>query len=125
MPKLWHVYHIKNCLEAKPSPKNKFVVIVCRDSKYMGFFINSIISRFVQNRPLMQASQVIIERENHKYLKHDSFVNCTELIAFHDIELTDERGSIKEEAKAEIINAVAQSTLLENRYKKMICSNEQ
>jgi hypothetical protein len=122
MPKLWYVYHVKNCLEAKPSPKNKFVVIVCRDSKYMGFFINSIISNFVQNRPLMLSCQAIIDKENHKYLKHDSYVDCTELIPFHDIELIDERSPIKKETKANIIKAVAQSTLLENRYKKMICS---
>ena len=123
MPKIWHVYHVKSCLEAKPSPKNKFVAIVCRDSKYMGFFINSKISNFVQNRPSMLSCQAIIDREKHKYLKHDSFVDCTELIPFHDIELIDECSTIKKEAMANIIKAVAQSTLLENRYKKLICSD--
>jgi len=69
----------------------------------------------------MLACQAIIDKASYKFLKQDSYVNCNELISFFDIELTDERSRVKEEAKANIIKAVGLSKLIEPRYKRMIC----
>ena len=119
MPNIWRVYHIENCPQSKP-PKDKFVAIVCKDSKLMGFFVNSNIRPYVQKKPDLFACQAVIEASNHRFLKHDSYVHCSNLIEFEDAQLVNECGPISEQAIAEIKKAVANSKTLEKRYQKLI-----
>lgn len=86
----------------------------------MGFFINSSIHEYIQNRPDLLASQAVIEESNHKCLSRDSYVNCIKLYPFEDTELVEDRGSISEQAMIRIKEAVDKSKTIEVRYKKLI-----
>ena len=120
MPDIWHIYHVDSCRHTRPTPKPKFVVIVCADSKRMGFLINSKVHSYIKKRPSLLACQAVIEVLNHRCLNYDSYVDCVDLYEFEDAELIDDRGVISEQAKAEIKRAVANSKTIEGRYKKLI-----
>lgn len=120
MPDIWHVYHIKNCFHVRPTPKNKYVAIVCRDLRPMGFLINSSIHKYIQNRPNLLACQAVIEESNHKCLSHDSYVDCADLYEFDDTELVEDYGPVSKQAITRIKKAVNNSKTIEIRYKRMI-----
>jgi hypothetical protein len=119
MPAIWHIYHVKNCRHTTP-PKDKLVVIACVSVKCMGFFINTDISNFVKNRPHLSECQVVIKASDHKCLKYDSYVDCANIYAFEDAELSDIRDSVNNQAKTKIKAAVALSKTIEGCYKKII-----
>ena len=120
MPAIWSIYHVKSCSHTKPKPKDKFVAVVCKDLKLMGFFINSKVHDYIQKRPSLLASQVGIKASDYSFLDHDSYVNCIRLYPFDDTELVDSRGAINTQTKVEIQKAVTNSKTLEKRYKKLI-----
>jgi len=120
MSPLWHIYHVKKCRHARPAPKDKFVVIVCEAESPMGFFINSDINPFIQNRPSLLTCQANIEASRHKCLRQNSYVDCVEIYPFKANELSDMREPISNQAKLEIQKAVTKSRTLERRYKKLI-----
>ena len=124
MPDIWHIYHIQNCSYVRPTPKNKYVAIVCRDLAPMGFLINSSIHKYIQNRPALLASQAVIEQSNHKCLSRDSYVDCVDLYEFEDTELVEDDGPINEQAMIRIKEAVDNSKTIEVRYKKLILSKD-
>lgn len=119
MVPLWHIYHVKNCRHAKPEPKDKFVVIVCRDVQAMGFFINTEINSYIKNRPELLACQVVIEASDHKCLDWKSYVDCRKLFPFEDAELSIRNSVIKQTREA-IKSAVNISETLVERHKKLI-----
>lgn len=119
-PRLWHIYHVKNCRHAKPAPKSKFIAIVCQDEAPMGFMINTKLRPWILKRPHRRASQVLIAASHHPFLVHDSYVDCTELYEFADGELNNLRGAISGQAKRQIRNAVAASLTLARRHKELI-----
>jgi len=121
MPKLWHVYYVSNYRQMTP-PKSKFVVIVCYDSKWLGFIINTDIHPFIKKRPHLLAGQASIKKEHDGFLFHDSWVNCTELHNFVSDELDNGRGLLSDETKAAIQKAVENTKTIEPRYQKMILS---
>ena len=123
MPAVWRIYHVENCSHTRPAPKDKFVAIVCRDLKLMGFLINSNVNRYIQKHPDLLACQAIIEASNHSCLGHDSYVDCVDLYSFEDAELADGRDPISKQARAKIEKAVANSKTIETRYKKLILGN--
>jgi hypothetical protein len=61
-------------------PKNKFVVLVSVKSSLRVFVINSGITEWLQARPDLRDRQITIRQQDHNYLRHDSFLNCTETI---------------------------------------------
>ena len=119
MVALWHIYHVKNCRHAKPDPKDKFVVIVCRDVQAMGFFINTGVNSYIKNRPELSACQVVIKASDHKCLDWNSYVDCSELFRFEDAELSIRNPLVKHTREA-IKNAVNISETLEERHRKLI-----
>jgi len=119
MVDLWHIYHVKNCRHAKPVPKDKFVVIVCRDTQAMGFFINTEINSLIMNRPELLACQVIIKASDHRCLNWNSYVDCNELFPFEDAELSV-RNSVVKQTRDAIKSAVNISETLEARHRKLI-----
>jgi len=123
MPSVWCIYHVKKYRYAKPKPKDKFVIIALRDTKPWGFFINTDIRQFVQNRPELLACQVSIKASSHKCLSYDSYVDCTELFPFEDTELTDIRDKVDKQTQAEIKKAVAISKTLVVRHQKIILAD--
>ena len=120
MPAVWCVYHVKKCSHARPAPKDKYVVIVCRESTLMGFLINTRIHPYILKRSDLLACQAVIEASSHRCLQHDSYVDCIDLYPFDDAELLDARESISEQAKAEIKKAVSNSKTIEKRYRNLI-----
>lgn len=119
MVALWHIYHVKNCRHAKPVPKDKFVVIVCRDTQAMGFFINKEINSYIMNRPELLACQVVIKASDHRCLNWNSYVDCNELFPFEDAELSV-RNSVVKQTRDAIKSAVNISETLEARHRKLI-----
>lgn len=120
MSSIWRVYHVKDCSHARPIPKDKFVAIVCKDLKRMGFFINTKVHPYIQNHPDLLACQAVIEAENHSFLDYNSYVDCIDLYQFEDAVLVDDCGPISKQAKLEIKRAVANSKLLEKRHRELI-----
>lgn len=116
----WYIYHVQNCTHAKPLPKNKYVAIVCKDLKFMGFLINTEIRPYVKNRPHLLICQAVIEKSNHHCLSRDSYVDCTTLYPFEDSDLLERHDNISKQAKAEIQKAVTNSKTIEKRYRELI-----
>lgn len=122
MPTTWCIYHVENCSHVRPIPKNKFVAIVCRDSKFRGFLINTEINLYILERPVLLMCQIDIRVSDYRFLDHDSYINCVDLFPFEDNELLNLRCDINIMTKAEIKKAVKDSGLIEGRYEKLILS---
>jgi len=122
MPDTWCIYHITNCSHARPTPKDKFAAIVCRDAECMGFLINSSINKFILNRPPLLVCQVKIKASDYGFLDHDSYIDCIDLYPFEDTELIDRLCSIDVATKAEIKKAVVNSKTIAPYYQRLICS---
>jgi len=123
MPDTWCIYHVKNCSHTRPSPKDKFVVIVCRDSTCRGFFINTRVHSFILKQPELLKSQVKIKVSDYNFLDYDSYIDCKDLYDFEDKELLDRRVPVNIITKAEIKKAVKGSKTIETRYQNLILSN--
>lgn len=67
-------------------PKSKFVVLISIRPVLIIFVANSNINAWLQARPDLRDRQVTLHQQNHSYLKHDSFLNCTEAIRQMDFE---------------------------------------
>jgi hypothetical protein len=119
MPDTWCIYHIPNCRQSSP-PKDKLVVIVCKDSKPRGFFINSSISQFVRNSPALLEGQVTISALNQKCLAYDSYIDCSDLVEFDSIQLVNKRENLHEQTVAAIKGAMRTVATVETRYRKLI-----
>ena len=114
MLSLWKFYFVKNCKHTKPNPKPKRIVIVCRENdNYYGFLVNSEIRRFVQNRPGLFACQVLIKQSDYPtILDHDSYIDCTQIYPFSEIEL-ENTSFLKTATKDNIKKVITQATLLD------------
>ena len=123
MPDTWCIYHVKNCSHTRPVPKDKFVVIVCRDSTCMGFLINTRIHPFILKQPELLKSQVKIKVSDYNFLDYDSHIDCKDLYDFEDEELLDRRVPVNIITKAEIRKAIGDSATIEPRYQKLILHN--
>jgi len=125
VPSTWRIYLVEKCRHTRPVPKDKLVVIVCRDEDLtsLGFLINSGIHRYIRNRPHLLACQALIEASQHRCLNLDSYVDCADLYGFEDAELVDERDLVSTNAKAEIKRAVMNSVTITRHDKKLILSS--
>ena len=122
MPDVWRIYRIKNCRYTNPH-KNKFVVIVCKDTEYMGFLVNSAISPYISNRPAMLECQIILSKSDYGCLFHDSYLNCAQTRAFGDAELVIGLELVNEKTKSEIKTVVAKAKTIENHYRSLILNS--
>lgn len=59
-------------------PKDKFLVLVAVEPEPLFFAINSTVNEFIRRRDYLMQCQVEIGHEDHSFLRHHSFVNCTE-----------------------------------------------
>ena len=115
----WCIYYVKDCPCTTPH-KDKFISIVCADIAPMGFLINTLIHKFIQERPNLLACQVPIKQSEYGFLNHDSYINCTELFALDDNKLTVSKGKIKKQTISDIKAAVAGAKTIPAYYKKLI-----
>ena len=116
------VFHLF-CHYALPNPKPKYVVIVCVEPFLLGFMINSKINAYVATRPKLLACYSLLKVNQHAFLQHDSYVDCSTPCPFSASELVNPQGFISEDAKPDILKAVKACTELDKRYKKMILSH--
>ena len=125
MISIWSVYHIPLCCHAKPKPKNKFVVIFYTDPEPHGFFINSTINNFIKNRPYLLKCEPVINKLDHNFLSHSSYVDCRDALKFHPKDLTDFRGVLSIQAQKEVTDAIMACPVLSRKHKKRFKSNIQ
>lgn len=116
---LWYIYHTEECRYTTP-PKDKFVAIVCSNPNPHGFLINSRIRPFIQNRPELLASQVLITATKYGFLEHDSYIDCSRVLSFGERDLRDIQ-KIQNNTRTEIKKVVSTSKLIEPIYKALIC----
>ena len=117
----WHIYLCPRCNASDP-PKDKYVVIVCKhDRCAWGFFINSNIPGFVQNRPQLNVLQVLIRAGDYAFLRYDSHIGCHDLKKFYPVELrTRPLAPVNAATKALVLAAVARATTIEEDFKRRI-----
>lgn len=59
-------------------PKDKFLVLLALEPEPLFFVINSKINDFIRKRAHLAQCQVEIGHEEHPFLRHHSFIDCTE-----------------------------------------------
>lgn len=113
MPRIqqWDVYFVINSRHAKPLPKDKFVVVACFDPNPCGFFINTRVNDFIQRNAHLMGCEVQLSAAEHAFLSYDSWLDCREILSFHESELSDKRG---------VLAAVDACPVLRPRFKKLI-----
>lgn len=122
MPDVWRIYRIKNCRHTIPH-KDKFAIIVCKDIEYMGFLINSKIHPYLIKRPYLYECQILLSKEDYRFLFHDSFLDCTKIYPFKNDELVTGLGIINDKTKTEIKSIVAQAKTIEKRYISLLLNS--
>ena len=122
MAYLWRFYYISYCFQARPAPKPKFVVLVCKDTKYMGFLVNSGIHSFIQRQPDLLCCQILVKNFDYKFLDHNSYIDCSELFEFDDSDLISPRDPVSNITKKAIQKAVSNAKTIPPYYKKLISS---
>jgi len=115
----WHIYRVNNCRYTTP-PKSKYVAVVCLNPNPYGFLINSKIAQFIKKSPILLSSQVAIAAERYGFLQHDSYIDCARLFPFRSGELHSIQ-DIQNNTRRAIERVVADSTLIEPIYKRLIC----
>ena len=103
---LWYICHTEEC-RYTTQPKDKFVAIVCVNPNPHGFLINSRIRPFIQNRPELRASQVLITASRYSFLKHDSYIDCSHVLSFGERDLNGIQ-KIQNNTRKEIKRVVSQ-----------------
>lgn len=116
----WYVYLVENTTYTEP-PKDKYVVVVYKeqDCAY-GFFINSRISNFIQQRPHLHDCIAQIAQKEHQFLRYDSYVDCRQIFAYPEWRFTTTLGPVGQHAKQAILLALRDCSVLPNKYKKKI-----
>ena len=108
-------------------PKEKFCVCVRRQPTPLFFLVNTEIHAYIQDRPELLRQQVELSATTHKFLDHDSWVDCKELIGVHSVEeqLQDdparEKGVISRSVARASLKAVANSKTLQSVRIREIC----
>jgi hypothetical protein len=95
---VWNIYFCPQCQNANP-PKDKYVIVACFDEQPMGFFINSNINQWLQNRPYMLVCEAPILHIEHAVLRYDSWVDCQGIYRFEESELTNHLGTVSMNAR--------------------------
>ncbi len=109
-------------------PKEKYLLLVCTKPKLLFFTINSEINAFKMARPHLKQCQVTIDKNNHDFLHHNSFVDCTQLneIRFDDIkdQVVEDVNRVKKMVDTkiikEVIKAVNNSKTLVRREREWV-----
>lgn len=106
MPSIWRIYHVDNCRHAIPAPKPKYIAIVCKDTDYYGFMINTRMRKWVLKSPYRISCHAKILVSQHPVLDYDSYVDCMYLYDFTSHELNNYRCDITDEVQSQAANFV-------------------
>lgn len=123
--KLWYIYLVEHCIYVRPTPKSKFVVTVGHNGsdQFWAFMINSKIGPFIQNKPHLLNCEASIIAQQHRVLRQDSFIDCTNLYSFYAWDLSSSKGQISEDALSTLMQAVRVCQTLKTKHKRMILKN--
>jgi hypothetical protein len=118
------------CDFTKP-PKDKFVVVAVADDPPLLLVINSKISPFVNARPYLLNVQVTLGAAEHEFLKHDSYLDCGQVIESMGLEeiirqlvgdLSRIKGELSIAAQAQVAGAVRRARTVSALHKRRICT---
>jgi len=106
-------------------PKEKFVVVAAVVPSPLFFVINSKVNDYIRKRDWLMQCQVEIRHEEHSFLNHRSFIDCTqvyqiplsEVYAQIEREITRLKDEIRPEVRHQIIAAVKFSKTLSAKHK--------
>lgn len=109
-------------------PKDKFLVLLALEPEPLFFVINSKINDFIRKRAHLAECQVEIGHEEHPFLRHHSFIDCTEArrIALTEVYEQLERGidrlkdEINPKVRDQIVAAVKFAKTIPAKQKKEI-----
>ena len=81
MIQIGNIYHFW-CNFTNPQ-KEKF--LICVGNQPVEFFIiNSAIHPFIAGKPPLAVQQVLLPANDHAFLTHDSWINCSETVSVTD-----------------------------------------
>jgi hypothetical protein len=119
----WSVYFIPNCKHTN-IPKDKYVIAACIETDAMAFFINSEPTEWMKSRSFYSKCVVKISKNEHNFLRRDSYVMCDVIKPYTGSEISHFMGIVTNSVKSEMLNAIHLCPLLERKYKQLILSNE-
>jgi hypothetical protein len=112
--------------------KNKFVVVVNPCEPFSYFLINSNIRLFIQKKPELTRCQILLKQEEHHFLTHDSYLDCTALLKTIPYEEAKEQisndfsrisGDLNLRTRKDILRVVCSSKVFDPRDKDIILRN--
>ena len=110
-------------------PKEKYLAIVCRKPRPLLFLVNSLVSSLVEKNSDLRKCQVSLSARDYDFLRHDSFLNCSEVIDSLQVdEIVDQlvadatriKGSLNEITIQEITQVVGDARTIIPIHKKLI-----
>ncbi len=94
-----------------------------KHNKYYGFLVNTEIRPFARNNPELFACQVIIKQSDYPtILDHDSYIDCTQIYPFSEIELKNPN-FLKTATRDNVKKVIKGASILEGKYQKLIFSS--
>ena len=109
-------------------PKDKFVALLCPGMDFLVFVINSRIHPFISARPKLLACQVRLKAADYSFLKHDSYLDCSQVIALADVQVREQLSNdmsrigdrLTTVTSEQIICAVQNAPTISPKHKHMI-----
>jgi hypothetical protein len=105
------------------------LLLLCADPDPWFFVVNSAIPEFCRDKPHLLDVQVKLSADDHPFLDHDSFIDCSKIITSITPDtvqgqvLSDVgrlKGRLSQSARDEVTRAVQDSKVLSNREKNRI-----
>jgi hypothetical protein len=118
---IWHVYFCPQCRHAIPDPKDKYIIIVAKDSgTIFGCFINSNRTPYVNNRPYLHSCEANIPQVTHSFLIYNSIVDCHTVYSFTANEFSKQLGQIEVATKNTLLQSIYACPVIKTKRKKLI-----
>jgi hypothetical protein len=115
-----------HCSFTRP-PKDKFLVLGSLDPP-LWLIINSRVHPFIVKKAALASCQVTIDKKEHQFLNHDSFIDCTGVhrVAMDEVYSQVEqdfkrlKGNVSDEVKVQILAAVKAGLTLTKQEQEAI-----
>lgn len=112
----------------RPFPKDKFAVLCQIEPSPLFLLINSAINKFVVDTDELKSHHLVIGRDAHSFLDHDSYVDCTATFGYDREQLAAilrksperRKGMITDELRNRIIARVNESRQLPPKKQRSI-----
>lgn len=111
-----------------PRSKEKWAVMLAMNPLLLAF-VNSTVNSYIEERPYLRACQVELSPNDNKFLKRESFLDCSHVIddlRFGDVmsQLTEETGRIlghfDQATVKRIVSAVGNARTVSPKHKRAI-----